>query len=114
MRGKIKSTSTPTITSSSITDYFSSKRVMELGAEDHAEFILDDSWKLLAATMMTEKDHAPSVEGQVKVVVEQSEDCDDWESKDNWGLWGTQEDHESFMEMTLPYLPEPGDSCQQE
>ena len=67
--------------------------------------------------MMTETDHAPSVEGQAKVVDEGDagiksfvEEEEVWESKDDWELWGTQEDHDSFMELTLPYIPEPGDS----
>ena len=37
-----KSTSTPTLTSSLITDYFSSKRIMEHGADVNEEFPLDD------------------------------------------------------------------------
>ena len=43
---------------------------------------------------------------EVRFSVEDSEE----ESKDDFGLWGTQEDHESFMEMILPYEPESGDS----
>ena len=43
---------------------------------------------------------------EVRFSVEDSEE----ESKDDFGLWGTQEDHESFMEMILPYIPESGDS----
>ena len=41
-RGLSKSTSTPTLTSSPITDYFSSKRIMEHGADVNEEFPLDD------------------------------------------------------------------------
>ena len=41
-RGLSKSTSTPTLTSSLITDYFSSKRIMEHGADVNEEFPLDD------------------------------------------------------------------------
>ena len=72
---------------------------------------------MLAASMMTETDHAPSVEGQAKVVDEGDvgiksfvEEEEVWESKDDWELWGTQEDHDSFMELTLPFIPEPRDS----
>ena len=43
---------------------------------------------------------------EVRFSVEDSEE----ESKDDFGLWGTQEDHESFMEMILPYIPQSGDS----
>ena len=51
--GKYKSTSTPSKTSSLLTDYFSNKRMMEQGAEEQAEFILDDSWEQMADDMMT-------------------------------------------------------------
>ena len=77
-RGLSKSSNTPSLTPSLITDYYSTKRVMMPGSDVLEEFTMDDSWEMLAASMMSETDtkspvveegdHAPSVEGLAKVV----------------------------------------------
>ena len=61
--------------------------------------------------------HAPSVEGQVAMVADKEDvktksslEDDNEESKDDWEIWGSLEDHLWFMEKTLEYIPEPGDS----
>ena len=118
---------------------------MDPGSEDClVEFTMDDSWELLADSMMVVVEqseeppnnkeagsdsqprmtsdssvtsHAPSVEGQVAMVADKEEvktrssleDADE-ESKDDWEIWGSLEDHLWFMEKTLEYIPEPGDS----
>ena len=68
-------------------------------------------------TVSSEIRHAPLVEGQVDMVASQDDEevmssleDGDGESKDDLKLWGSLEDHEWFMEKTLEYIPEPGDS----
>ena len=47
---------------------------------------------------------------EVKTVSKSSVEEEEVWSKDDWETWGTQEDHDSFMDLTLPYVPEPRDS----